>query len=341
MRNQKPSFEITNDIICKIAEIAELVGKLTILERFASSSVLRRSNRIRMIYGSLALEQSVLTLEQAAAILRGQRVSLPLRDVAKLQNTWEAYERLEEFDPYSLDALLDAHKVLMHGLEGDSGVFRPKKVNLVDESGQVLQSGTLPDYYAKQTAELLEWVRSSEIPILVKSCAFRCEFERIHPFSDGTGRISRLWHTLLLTKWNPLFAFIPVDDIVQGQQSEYYKVMNSANAGDATEFICFMLASIKTSLDMVNSDVIDECDNGVIDGCYVSDAVELAEEQTSPRWEKIQLFLSTHTLVRNADVRTMFGVSPATANRILVKFAAAGKLVKCHEGGHWAYRLPK
>lgn len=348
MRNQKPSFEITNEIVNQVIEVAELAGRLAVLERFTEKLALHRRNRIRMIHGSLALEQNALTLEQAAAVLNGRRMIAPLRDVTELKNAWEAYEELEKLDPFSMDALLETHRTMMHSLEGEAGVFRAKKVNVVDESGQILHFGTLPDYYSKLAAELLEWVEGSDLPMLVKSCVFRYEFERIHPFANGTGRIGRLWHTVLLAKWNPLFAWVPVDAVIQERQAEYYKAINAANdAGNASSFIHFLLISIKASLNMV-IDEIDGCKMNVSDEYKVSDEKnvsdeanesELPTERSIPRWEEVRQFMATHELIRNADIRMLFDVSPATANRILAGLAAEGKLVKCHEGGHWAYRL--
>lgn len=357
MRNQKPSFEVTNEIISQVMETAELVGRLTVLDRFTTNSAWRRRNRISMIYGSLALEQNALTLEQAMAIADGRRIIAPLKDIAEWQNAWEAYENLEKLDPFSMDVLLDVHRTMMHSFEGEAGVFRPKKVNLVDESGQILHFGTLPDYYSKLVAELLDWVRGSDLPMLIKSCAFRFEFERIHPFANGTGRLSRLWHTLFLTKWNPLFAWIPVDAVIQEQQTEYYKTINAANdAGEAGGYIQFLLTSISSSLRRV-MDEIDASDGCASDDCVIDaideravsdvcasdemDNLPLSVEQNVPRWEEVRQFLDSHELVRNADVHTLFQVSSATANRILAGLAAEGKLVKCHEGGHWAYRLRK
>ncbi len=365
MRNQRPTFEITNEIISQVMKTAELVGELTVLDRLAANSTWRRRNRVRMIYGSLALEQNALTLEQAMALTDGRRIIAPLKDIAEWKNAWEAYEDLARLDPFSIDALLDVHRTMMHSLEGEMGVFRPKKVNLVDESGQILHFGTLPDYYSKLVAELLDWVKNDEMPMLVKSCVFRYEFERIHPFANGTGRLSRLWHTLFLIKWNPLFAWIPVDAVIQERQKEYYKIINVSNdSGETVSYIRFLLASINTSLarvideneryegcksDGIVINVIDEKDENDVRMSDESDELKPPEDRTEeqmegrniPRWEEVQQFLSSHELVRNADIRTLFGVSPATANRILAGLATEGKLVKCHEGGHWAYRLRK
>lgn len=326
MRNQKPPFEITNTIIHQIAEIAELVGKLTSAKRLSANPTLRRTNRIRTIHGSLAIEQNTLTLEQVTAVLNGKQVLAPPKDIAAVKNAYEIYERLDALDPYSLDDLLTAHSVLTRGLVEESGMFRTKPVGVVDQEGHVLHLGTLPRYVPDLVMELLDWVKNSDVHMLIRSCVFHYEFELIHPFADGNGRLGRLWHTLLLSKWNPVFAWLPVESMIYARQQEYYEAINAANAaGESTPFIVFMLATIKATLIDVIS-VSDETSDGKMD-------------KTALRWKLIEEFLQNHEYIMNADVRKLCGVSAATANRILAGLAEEDKLIKYREGGHWAYQI--
>ena len=325
MKNKKPPFEITNAIIGYVAEIAELTGKLSSTNKFSANPMLRRTNRIRTIHGSLAVEQNTLTLEQVTAVLNGKQVLAPPKDIAEVKNAYEIYERLDELDPYSVDDLLTAHSIMTRGLVDKSCVFRSKPVGVVDQEGHVLHFGTLPQYVPDLVMELLDWVKSSDVHMLIRSCVFHYEFELIHPFADGNGRVGRLWHTLLLSKWNPAFAWLPVESIIHDRQQEYYAAINASNdAGESTVFIEFMLTAIKASLiDAINTS--DEMSDGPMD-------------KAAMRWRQIEKFLETHPFIMNADVRTLCGVSAATANRILANLVMNGNLNKCHKNGYWAYK---
>jgi len=326
MRNKKPPFEITNQMIDYVAEIAELVGKLNGTNHLTANPTLRRSNRIRTIHGSLAIEQNTLSLEKVTAVLNGKHILAPPKDIAEVKNAYEIYERLDELDPYSVDDLLTAHGIMTRGLVEESGMFRTRPVGVVDSEGHVLHFGTLPQYVPDLVMELLEWVKTSEVHMLIRSCVFHYELELIHPFADGNGRVGRLWHTLLLSKWNPVFAWLPVESIIHDRQQQYYNAINVSNdAGESTVFIEFMLSAIKASL-IEAIRLNDEMSDGKLD-------------KATLRWNKIQEYLQTHDYIMNSDVRQLCGVSAATANRILVSLARKGKIIKYHEVGHWVYRI--
>ena len=204
-------------------------------------------------------------------------------------------------------------------------MFRTRPVGVVDSEGHVLHFGTLPQYVPDLVMELLDWAKTSEVHMLIRSCVFHYELELIYPFADGNGRVGRLWHTLLLSQWNPAFAWLPVESIIHDRQQEYYAAINTSNdAGESTVFIEFMLSSIKASLiDAIN--MSDEISDGKMD-------------KATLRWKQIEKFLETHPYIMNADVRSLCSVSAPTANRILSRLTENGKLVKSSEGGHWVYR---
>ena len=326
MRNKKPPFEITNRMIDYVAEIAELLGKLNVTDALSSNPTLRRSNRIRTIHGSLAIEQNTLSLEQVTAVLNGKHVLAPPKDIAEVKNAYEIYERLDELDPYSVDDLLTAHGIMTRGLVEESGVFRTRPVGVVDSEGHVLHFGTLPQYVPDLVMELLDWAKTSEVHMLIRSCVFHYELELIHPFADGNGRVGRLWHTLLLSKWNSAFAWLPGESIIHDRQQEYYDAINTSNdAGESAVFIEFMLSAIKASLIEAIS-TSDEMSDGKMD-------------KTTLRWKKIEEYLKSHDYIMNADVRELCGVSAATANRILAQGVADEKIEKYRVHGHWSYRV--
>lgn len=326
MKNKQPPFQITNKIIDDVAEISELTGRLSAHDHLSSNPNLRRTNRIRTIHGSLAIEQNTLSLEQVTAVLNGKHVLAPPKDIAEVKNAYEIYERLDELDPYSVDDLLNAHGIMTRGLVEESGMFRTRPVGVVDQEGHVLHFGTLPQYVPDLVMEMLGWAKHSDLHMLIRSCVFHYELELIHPFADGNGRVGRLWHTLLLSKWNPVFAWLPVESIIHDHQQEYYAAINTSNdAGESTAFIEFMLSAIKASL---------------IDAIHTSDAMSDGKmDKKSLRWQKIEQFLQTHAYIMNADVRELCGVSAATANRILAGLASEGKLYKARANGHWVYQL--
>lgn len=264
-------------------------------------------------------------MEQVIAVLNGKHVLAPPKDIAEVKNAYEIYERLDELDPYSVDDLLTAHGIMTCGLVDESGIFRTRPVGVVDQEGHVLHFGTLPQHVPDLVMELLDWAKHSGLHMLIRSCVFHYELELIHPFADGNGRVGRLWHTLLLSKWNSVFAWLPVESIIHDHQQEYYDSINASNdAGESTAFIEFMLSVIKASL---------------IDAIHTSDGMRDGKmDKKALRWQKIEQFLQTHEYIMNADVRELCGVSAATANRVLAELVESNRLIRSRIGGYWKYK---
>ncbi len=320
MKNQKPPFEINKRILSYTAEIAELVGRVSV-ENKITSPTLRRENRIKTIYSSLAIEQNTLDINQVTAVLSGKRVIAPPKDIAEVKNAYEIYECMDTLDPYSINALLKAHAVMVRGLVDEAGAFRSHPVGVVDSQGNVVHFGTLPQYVPKMVEELMEWVKESDFHMLIRSSVFHYEFELIHPFADGNGRIGRLWHTLLLSKWNSIFAWLPIESIIHDNQREYYNAINISNAhGESTAFIEFMLSVIKQALHEAEppKKTVEPNKNDI-------------------RVDKIYEFLKAEKYITNSDVQRLFGISAATATRILTRFAKEGKLKRIRIGSFWGY----
>lgn len=321
---QKYPFQINSNIINLVADISELSGQISVNSKLTNSPQLRRTNRIKTIYSSLAIEQNTLTIEQVTDVIAGKRILAPPKDIAEVKNAYEIYDCLDSLNPYDVNDLLHAHGVMVRDLVSDAGEFRTKPVGVVDSNGNILHFGTLPAYVPQLVCDLLDWVKNDSLHILIKSCVFHYEFELIHPFSDGNGRIGRLWHTLLLSTWNPMFAWLPIESIIHNKQSEYYEAINkSNNNADSTVFIEFMLGAIKSAL-------LD-----------VTESSSAKTDKASNREKVIKEYLISNKVISNKNVCELFNVSTSTANRILNVMLEKGDIIKFKNGKYWAYKLKR
>lgn len=248
MNDYKPPFHMTDKITFLIAEISEQVGRITVLQEGTISPHLRRKNRIRTIHSSLAIEHNSLSLEQVTAILNGKRVLGNPNEIKEVQNAYEAYELMLHLNPSSVDDLLKAHKLMMNGLVPENGKFRSGGVGVFD--GETLVHIAPPaEFVPEHINNLFAWYQQSELHPLIKSAIFHYEFEFIHPFADGNGRIGRMWHNLLLGKWKELFFWLPIEDLIQLRQKEYYDALGMADKqADSAGFVELMLEIIMDSL---------------------------------------------------------------------------------------------
>lgn len=239
---------MTDKMTFLIAEISEQVGRITVLQEGTISPHLRRENRIRTIHSSLAIEHNSLSLEQVTAILDGKRVLGNPNEIKEVQNAYEAYELMLRLDPSSVDDLLKAHKLMMNGLVPENGKFRSGGVGVFD--GEVLIHMAPPsEFVPEHTHNLFAWYQQSELHPLIKSAVFHYEFEFIHPFADGNGRIGRMWHSLLLGKWKDMFFWLPIEELIQSRQKEYYDALGVADKqADSAVFVELMLEIIRDSL---------------------------------------------------------------------------------------------
>ena len=245
----EPPVTITNRMLNSVSAISRLVGRVSAYDRLSPNLRLRRISRMRTIHSSLAIEANTLSLEQVTAVIDGKRVLAPPEDIREAQNAYAAYEALAEMDPYSMEDLLRAHKYMMEGLVKDAGCFRSSNVGVFD--GDVLvHAGTPAKYVPEVMRGLFDWLKTTDMHPLIASCVFHYEFEFIHPFSDGNGRMGRLWHSLLLRNWEDVFSWLPIESLVAEHQQEYYAALGGANAsgGVSTPFVEFMLSMIEQTL---------------------------------------------------------------------------------------------
>ena len=263
---------MTDKMTFLIAEISEQVGRITVLQEGAISTHLRRENRIRTIHSSLAIEHNSLSLEQVTAILDGKRVLGNPNEIKEVQNAYEAYELMLRLDPSSVDDLLKAHKLMMNGLVPENGKFRSGGVGVFD--GEVLiHMAPSAEFVPEHIHNLFAWYKHSELHPLIKSAVFHYEFEFIHPFADGNGRMGRMWHSLLLGKWKELFFWLPIEELIQSRQKEYYDALSAADKqADSAGFVELMLEIIRGSLKEVT----------VVDRSTDQDSDQVTDQDKSP-----------------------------------------------------------
>ena len=238
-----PPYTITPSILNLIEQIGEVIGGVN-EPAIRSDLRLRRANRIRTIQGSLAIEGNTLSEDQISTILEGKHVIASLREVQEVRNAIKVYENYPEWDPASEADLLEAHALLMLGLLDAPGHYRRGGI-AVAGGGEVHHIGPSPNRVPMLMSNLLSWLDGAAEHPLIASSIFHYEFEFIHPFEDGNGRMGRLWQSLILTRWKPLFAHVPVESLIYERQSEYYEAIRASSAqGASTPFIVFMLETI-------------------------------------------------------------------------------------------------
>lgn len=244
----RPPYTITPTILNLVAEISEAIGRYTVLAEQNQTPRLRRDNRIRTIQASLAIENNSLTLEQVTAVIEGKRVLGHPREIQEVRNAFAAYEAMDDWRASSERDLLAAHELLMRGLVDEAGRYRAGGVGIF-RGAQLVHMAPPAARVPTLMADLLDWLKDTPEHPLVASCVFHYEFEFIHPFTDGNGRMGRLWQTLILRHWKPLLAYLPVETVIRERQADYYRVLAEADEqAQATPFVEFMLSALQDAI---------------------------------------------------------------------------------------------
>ena len=250
-----PPYEITDEMLELVSEIMENLGKLSGVNELEKLPRLRRVSRIKSIHSSLAIENNTLSIEQVTDVINGKRVLAPQKDIEEVHNAFNAYEKLSEINPYSIDDLLKIHGIMMNGLVKEAGMIRSEQVGVYNQDGKVVHLAPPADFVPQQLGQLFDWVKNSNSNMLIKSSVFHYEFEFIHPFNDGNGRTGRLWQTALLASWKPIFAWIPIESIIKDNQEDYYNAITlSTSQGKSNIFIEFMLDVINKAIKDIITD---------------------------------------------------------------------------------------
>lgn len=255
MDNYIPPYDITEEMLTLTSEIMELLGELKNVSDLEKLPRLRRVSRIKSIHSSLAIENNTLTLQQVTDVIEGRRVLGPEDDILAVKNAFEVYKMLDEIDPLSVDDLVKSHGIMMKGLVEEAGQIRTSPVGVINQKGDVIHVAPPAMMASGLLYQLFDWLKQSNAQMLIKSSVFHYEFEFIHPFRDGNGRMGRLWQTALLSMWKPIFRWIPIESIIKDNQEEYYNAITlSTSEGKSNRFIVFMLGVIKSALIDITKD---------------------------------------------------------------------------------------
>ena len=257
MEKYVPPFDITNKMLELSSLIMEQVGRLSHVNELERLPRLRKVSRIKSIHSSLAIENNTLSMKQVTDVIEGKRVLGPADDILAVKNAFAAYKELENIDAYSLTDLQRIHGIMMEGLVSESGKVRTGDVGVFDSNGNVIHVAP-PAYRVKElVSQLFDWLKNSDTQMLIKSCVFHYEFEFIHPFRDGNGRMGRLWQTALLASWKPIFKYIPIESVIKDHQDVYYEaIRTSTGQGKSNVFIEFMLDVIYKSITDIAGDTV-------------------------------------------------------------------------------------
>lgn len=304
----KPPYSITPTILSLITSVSEKIGAINTIHLHSPKAELRKANRIKTIQSSLEIEGNTLSIEQVTDILENKKVIAPKKDIQEVKNAIAVYHILDKLDALSLSSFLKAHALLMKELSASAGKIRTSGVAII--KGTQLTHVAPPAKMVKPLLNnLFTYLKKDKDPILLKSCVFHYELEFIHPFADGNGRMGRLWQTVLLKQYNPVFAFLPVETIIKKRQVEYYQALSSSDKnGNSTIFIEFMLSII--------NDAIAELLSLQQPSLLGSDRISIFKSN-----------IGTTVFSRQGYLRHFKNISPATASRDL-KNAVDQKILK-------------
>lgn len=327
-----PPFVITSKAINLIAEISSLIERYAIRLEMQDGLRLRKANRIKTIHSSLAIEGNNLSEAEVEDILNGKHIVAPLREIQEVKNAIRTYELYETLNPFDINDLRRAHGVMMEALTEDAGNFRRGGVGVYSEKG-VVHIAPPAERVPTLMADLFEWLRSTDDHLLIRSCVFHYEFEFIHPFSDGNGRMGRLWQSLILGELHSLFAHLPVENMVYANQQNYYDAIQaSTKNGESGPFIDFMLQEILNTLSRYKGENIEEVRDKVRD--KVRDNFGITSAQI------IEFVLTQPAITLDAIAEEMH-CTRRTVEKHVKALREAGVLQRVggNKNGHWEVNL--
>ncbi len=260
MRDYKPPFVITNEILFYVSSISEKIGCITAISNLESKPHLRKNNQIKSIHASLKIEANSLSLGQVRDVIHGKTVLGAKKEIQEVKNAYAAYDKVLEINPYDINDLKKFHGIMTNAVVEESGEFRRGEEGVFNGDECIFMAP--PARLVPQLMEdLFNWMKEAQHSVhpLILSSVFHYEFVFIHPFSDGNGRMARLWHTAILSKWKPIFEYIPIESQIEKFQEEYYDTIAKCHVdGASTIFIEFMLSQIDKILDDISTQFSEE-----------------------------------------------------------------------------------
>ncbi len=330
-----PPLPLSQELLHQVAEICGALGRWSAREEAAPSPRLRRENRIHTIQASLAIERNSLSVEQVSAIVAGKPVIGPLRDIQEVRNAIAAYEALPRWTPSSQRHLLEAHGLLMAGLIEHPGRFRRAGVGIY-RGADLVHMAPAAARVPALVDDLLGWLETSDWHPLLTSSVVHYELEFIHPFADGNGRLGRLWQTLILSRWQPLLAWLPIEEVVRDRQETYYDSLGRADqAGDLTPFVSFMLTAIGSALEQaIRQQATAQLAGSEMDSEMGS---EISAQGSAATAERILMLLAASPQFSARLLAQKLDLSSRAVENHLAALQAAGRLrrVGSPRSGHW------
>ncbi|HPS57998.1 MAG TPA: Fic family protein [Spirochaetota bacterium] len=311
----KPPFSITAKSINLIADISAQTERYVIRMEQEDGLLLRKINRIKTIHGSLAIEGNTIPESLITDIIEGRHVVAPPREIQEVKNAIKTYDAFASLDPYSVKDLLKAHALMMYALIDRPGHFRSGGVG-VFAGDKTVHVAPPAERVKSLMNDLFDWLKKPGDHLLIKSCVFHYEFEFIHPFIDGNGRMGRLWQSLLLSKLHPVFEYLPVENMVFQNQQKYYDIIaQSTKAADCGIFIEFMLNEILSTLKKRQGKSLRKGDDDTVNDT-VSGIVNLVKADPKITLDELaqRLNKSRRTITRNMKMLQDKGIISRTGS---------------------------
>ena len=337
MDGYKPPFTITNSILSQVASVSEKVGRITIMNHKENKPHLRKNNRIKSIHSSLKIEANSLSLTQVRDVINGKLVLGEAKEIQEVKNAYNAYEKIAEIDPYSIEELKKFHGIMTKYIVEESGDFRSGEEGVFNGEECIFMAP--PARLVPQLMnELFDWMKEvkDQVHLLILGSVFHYEFVFIHPFTDGNGRMARLWHTAILTKWNPIFEFIPIESQIEKFQDDYYDAIAKCHVeGESTVFIEFMLAQIDNILDeLLNQMTNSAADGAELDADGANGSMDMENNLLS--------ILKQNPNITQTELAKELSLSRRTIQRMMRKLMNAHRIkrVGSTRTGHWEIKNP-